>query len=230
MVNYFKNHPWYQSTSESNDILLCKKLDVEIWDLIDSWKRILEIWYWRWLFAKYFDIKGVEDYTWIDIDDFYEKKMKKKFPKYDFFCVDFQSFLSNRNKKYDIVILSHVFEHLDTIERVECIQSIYNSLNNWGIWINYMPNADSILDASHNRYADITHNTIYSPQSFEQIVLTVLDKKFSIEHRNNFIGFSSSVNRIIHKFFLFFTKLYYSSMWFLFPRIYTSEMISILKK
>jgi hypothetical protein len=135
--------------------------------------------------------------------------------------------------KYDIVFTSHVFEHLIKNEANELIKWIYTSLNDWWCRINYMPNADSHLNACSLRYHDITHKYLYNTHSFEQIILT---NEVSFSKMMNFNSFPfvnkyiRFIFKITHPIFLLITKLYYYWMWCSFPKIYTSEILSILRK
>lgn len=169
------------------------------------------------------------NYTWIDIDDFFFEENKKDFPNYIFIKSWFQEYFKHHQNEFDVIFVSHVFEHLDEHERNEMIFWIYQWLKMGGIWINYMPNADSILKVWHLRYNDITHRTIYNENSFSQVINSITDW-FNIENYNTYIWVKSWLRRIIHLTSRFLTKYYYLSMGYTFPKIYTFEIISILTK
>jgi hypothetical protein len=101
--------------------------------------------------------------------------------------------------------------------------------NNW-IWINYMPNADSVLLSNNWMYIDISHKRIYNSNSFEQL-LNISLKNYEVEHINAYIWYSMFIKRLIHNIFLLVTKIYYKWMWMIaFPKIYTWEFISVIIK
>jgi len=128
-----------------------------------------------------------------------------------------------------MVFTSHLFEHLNKKERIEIINYIYKWLKKWWIWINYMPNADSSLIVWFWRWWDVTHTTIYNKVSFQQLINQSWNDFSNIKHLNINI-WQNFIKRMIHKIFLFFSKIYYIWMWRNFPEIYTWEIISILKK
>lgn len=231
-INYFKNHPWYQY--EQNIKLrdhIVTKFNKELYNYVPklkSWK-ILEIWVGIGNFAHYCHLINTQAFTWIDIDDYFFSYHRQEFPKFNFVKARFQDFLKNINEEYDVVFTSHLFEHLDEIERVEIIQYINQALKKWWIWINYMPNADSVLRSNLWMYNDITHFRIYNDNSFLQVVGESWVHFSEIIHLNNYIWYGF-FKRFVHKISLFFTKLYFLSQWIAFPKIYSFEIFSILKK
>ncbi len=233
-LNYFKNHPWYNNKSKRNKQIFdyYTKLTFDLKNFMDIFNEkssFLEIWFWIWKFANFLKKKWITKYTWIDIDDTFLKINKNKFNNFTFLKSKFQIFLKNTNNKYDTIFTSHVFEHLDNKETSELIKLIFQSLKKWGVWVNIMPNADSVIWWVSWRYIDITHKTIYNINSFEQtIALENVNFKL-IKHLNSYI-WQNFIKRIIHLIFLFFTKIYYTSMWRTFPKIYTWEIISLCYK
>ncbi len=232
MGNYFRNHPWYNQEVQKlhkNNFFI--KYNSDLHQYVKDFnkdKKILEIWSGMWNFAYFCQTIWVKNYTWIDIDDYFFETQKYEYPNYIFLKESFQNHLENNS--YDIIFVSHVFEHLNEIERKEMINCIYNWLTSNWIWINYTPNADSILSSNRWRYTDITHYTMYNTMSFEQLCNSILwEKPFSLQTINSHIGTNLS-KRIIHKVFLLFTRIYYLGMWVEFPTIYTWEMINILRK
>lgn len=234
--SYFESHPSYKkgSSSETPKTHIFSKFNDEIWQYID-WlspnANVLEIWFGKWDFARYCHQKKVKNYTWIDIDDTFLEENKQKYRHYNFSCDTIENFL-DKNQKYDCVFMSHVFEHLDDEQANTTVQLIYKSLNTWWCWINYMPNADS-TKACALRYIDITHKKIYNAHSFEQILLANNANFWIIRHYNTLPSISWNVKiifRLVHPIFLLFTKIYYTWMWMIFPNIYSSEILSVMKK
>ena len=217
-----RENVFYKYKSDLNTLL--KSLNKNI--------KILEIGFGNGNFANFCKEYWFKNYTWIDIDDTFLGKNSNDFKNYHFKKQDFESFL-RENKGYDIIFMAHVFEHLNDKEIKALITWIYLSLNTWWYRINYMPNADSHLNACSLRYIDITHKRIYNSNSFEQIILTN-DVAFSkIKHFNSFPAIHHYIKfifRSIHRIFLWITKVYYYWMWYSFPKTYTSEILSIIEK
>lgn len=235
--NYFTTHPMYKDFSiaknKRNNFFQKYKWELKkLWKSLNKDVKILEIGFWNWGFAYFCRKYWFKNYTGIDIDDTFIEQNKKEFKNYLFKKQDFQNFLKDA-KKYDIIFISHVFEHLNKNEAGELIKLIYSSLNTWWYRINYMPNADSNLNACSLRYHDITHKYIYNSNSFEQIILSNGIEFSKINHSNSFPAINHYIKilfRIIHPIFLWITKLYYYWMWYSFPKTYTSEILSIIKK
>lgn len=234
MQNYFKYHKGYQEARERKYEIydwMClrykKDLKKYLWNFQGA--KILEIGSWMWKFTNFCNKIWVTDYTWIDIDDYFFEENKKDFPNYNFVKIWFQEYLENRKNEFDIIFVSHVFEHLDEEERVEMIESIYGWLKENWIRINYMPNADAICMVWNLRWWDITHKTIYNDISFWQVVYGC-NCNFSIENHNSYIWLHR-FSRIIHLLFHFFTNIYfYGMMWHGMPKYYTWEFINVLQK
>ncbi len=234
--SYFKSHPMYvKGMKEWHNIKnVFAKLQDEMWHILDGFNKdakILEIGFWKWDFAYFCHNKGFKNYTGIDIDDTFKKQNEKKFPEYIFSSDDIINFFA-KNTWYDVIFMAHVFEHLDEKEANETVSLIYSSLNEWWYWINYMPNADS-SKACALRYIDITHKKIYNSHSFEQILLTNDALFTTINHYNTLPSISPYIKllfKMIHPFFWVMTKIYFAWMWLIFPKIYSSEILSLMKK
>lgn len=234
MSDYFSQHTEYQRLFKIknklyDDFYLQYKKDLEKYLSKFSNANILEIWCGMGKFTYFCDKIWVRDYTGIDIDDYFFEYNKKDFPDYNFVKIWFQEYLNKHKDEFDIIFVSHVFEHLDEKERVEMIESIYGWLKKWWIWINYMPNADTFLRLGMCRYGDLTHKFIYTNISFDQVVKST-GLLFEIENHNIYIWVKNKFRRAIHLIFRFFTKIYFLGMGEWFPEFYTWEFINVLTK
>lgn len=234
MNNYFSQHSFYKNALKNryklcHDIYLQYKKDLK--NYLDKFSnaKVLEIWCWMWRFAYFCNKIWVKDYIWIDIDDYFFEENKKDFPKYNFEKIWFQDYLKNHKNEFDIIFVSHVFEHLDEKERIEMIESIYWWLKENWIRINYMPNANNFLRVGNWRRWDITHKNIYNEISFAQIIYST-DLPFEIQNYNMYVWYKYIFDRCIHIILRFFTKVYFLGMWESFPKFYTFEFINILTK
>lgn len=175
MEEYFKTHLWYKNSLKNRKkefqwMHFQYKKDLKDYLNKLPTSKILEIWCWDWKFAYFCNKIWVKSYIWIDIDDYFFELCKKEYPNYKFIKESFQNYLRENENEFDIIFVSHVFEHLDEKERIEMIESIYWWLKKEWVRINYMPNANNFLYASSIRYWDITHKTIYTENSFSQTV------------------------------------------------------------
>lgn len=241
MNNYFKTHPMYiksrKNIKKSQTIRYNSTYKYEnelgkIFKYLNKDVKILEIWFGSGNFTYFCKENRYKNYTWIDIDNTFIEEHKKEFKDYNFFQEDIVNFLQ-KNKWYDVIFMAHVFEHLNKTEAKDTIKLIYSALNEWWYRINYMPNADSYLNASTLRYIDITHKTLYNSNSLEQIILSNEVYFSKIQHLNTIAAIWPLIRivfKILHPIFLWTTKIYFYGMWFSFPKIYTSEILSIMKK
>ena len=232
MNNYFENHPSFKKMWSLDLYTLSyvrEKSEKEIWKYLNKNLEILEIGFWAWGFTEVCKNKWIKKYTWIDIDWFFLDSLQKRHPEYKFKIISFLEFLKEKIEKYDLIYMSHVFEHLDEKERKGCIKLIYQSLKKWGVWINYMPNCESIIESCKFRYYDLTHKTSYCPHSFEQLLNENITN-YKIIHLNSYVWTWIFFKRLIYLFFLNMTKIYWKWMWRSFPKINTWEFISIIKK
>lgn len=214
--NYFINHPMYRDTliTEDKATYFFHKYEKELNHILkplDKNVNILEIGFWQWNFSFFCKKKWFVNYVWIDIDDTFINELRYKLRNYNFLKIDIINFLKE-NKWFDVIFMSHVFEHLDEKNANEAIKLLYSSLKKWWYFINYMPNADSYLNPSTLRYIDITHKTIYNKNSFEQLILTNWIVFSTIKHFNTLPAINPYIKflfKIIHPIFLWLTKIYF---------------------
>lgn len=194
-----------------------KDMDRKFGKYINSDSKVLEIWTWLWTFANFCVYKSVDNYTWIEIDQWMSDKLWKYFNKYDIVCDDALHFFEHSDQKYDIIFLSHVFEHFSIDDGIILAQQILKHLNPGWVWINIMPNA-WCLASWVARYNDITHKVIYTDNSFNQVLLEAWFEKENINH------FNVLPNNIIKKIL---SKL----LWILLAVKYnTFELMTTIKK
>lgn len=233
--SYFWSHPMYAQWIKDNtniaNVLAKFEDELPIINALKKDVKILEIGYWKWDFAEFCFKKWFTNYTWIEVDNGFEDYNKKRFSKYNFSMTSIWDFFASHSW-FDIIFMAHVFEHLNDDEANETVSLIFENLNIWWYWINYMPNADS-PKAAALRYIDITHKMIYNSHSFEQRLLFNNAFFSEIKHYNTLPSINpifKFIFKIIHPFFLITTKIYFTGMWLIFPKIYSSEILSIMKK
>jgi len=228
-TNYYKNHTWYNKSKEKNDF---KEINSKIWKYIKNYNKninILEIWSGQWKFTWYCQKLWFKNYIGFDLDENIVEKCEKKYPKYNFSTEDIYAFLEKKKKKYDLIFMSHVFEHIDDDHSWKLIKLIYWSLKKWWVWINIMPNAGSLFMSNFAMYTDITHKRIYSSNSFNQLLLNNWIIKENILHKNIYYNrrkINSSITKIISRLL----KILLEISWYWTDKIHTFEILTIIKK
>lgn len=100
-------------------------------------------------------------------------------------------FFNSNKKKYDIIFAMDIIEHFYKNELIDLFESINNLLNENGVLIIHTPNGDGLFP-NHIIYGDLTHLTIFNPNSLLQILKsTGFDKVQFYETgptSKNFIG------------------------------------------
>jgi SAM-dependent methyltransferase len=82
---------------------------------------------------------------------------------------DSSEFLRDKSNKYDLVILLDVLEHVPTNCQLNLLKSINSALNENGVIMCKVPNANSSL-ASRWRYNDWTHHCSFTEHSIDFVL------------------------------------------------------------
>ena len=118
---------------------------------------------------------------------------------------DIREFARNSTEKYDIIIMSHVLEHIDKDIIIDTLAHIKKYLlSDGGKFLLMVPNAQSYTGA-YWRYEDFTHTTMFTAGS---CIYTLKSAGFS---EINFIDadgttYMNFIKKIIIKSLLFFHK------------------------
>ena len=233
-TNYYKNHGGYQNSEKASDRALeirIRSLRANFQKLINPLNRnirILEIGCGQWTFAEYLRREWFTDYTWFDFDSVAIDSNKNTFPGYQFSDGDVLEFLQNHGDTFDLIFMSHVYEHLTPEDGREMAEKIYHALKTQGIWLNIMPNAGSLFSSAFGRYADLTHKTLYSSGSMSQQLLNAGFQKENISHYNSTFPyiFFEYYQRVVR----FLARLLLRSLGYLNDAITTFEIVTIARK
>lgn len=180
--NYFEHHS-YGIQLDENTPAQYKALDKKVGRFINPGAKILELWTGLGSFAHYCLARNLTDYTGIEVDQTVADALSKRYPMFKILADDAMLFFEQHTEKYDVIFLSHVFEHFSIEEGIALAKQIRAHLTPDGIWVNVMPNAWSISGAL-GRYNDITHKTIYTTNSYNQVLLEAGFSREGIQHYN----------------------------------------------
>ncbi|MCH7721868.1 MAG: class I SAM-dependent methyltransferase [Bacteroidetes bacterium] len=81
-------------------------------------------------------------------------------------------YLKNNNEKFDLIFAIDLIEHFHKDELIPLFEGIYNKLRNGGAFVFHTPNGLGI-NATRIIYGDLTHLTIFTPNSAIQILKLV---------------------------------------------------------
>ncbi len=149
---------------------------------------------------------------------------------------DMFAFLPSHKEKFDMIIASHIIEHLSKQEILALLDLIYDSLKPNGIVLIRTPNATSRAGIARV-FMDFTHETGFNPTSLHQVLETCNFSDIMVNGEEPvFFDLKSSVRAILWKCL----KMYYKIFSLIeigtgrgiykFNRIYTPDMYAIATK
>jgi 2-polyprenyl-3-methyl-5-hydroxy-6-metoxy-1,4-benzoquinol methylase len=118
--------------------------------------------------------KGFNNTLGIDISNEQIEIAKSK--GHNVILADAIEFLKSSNRGYDIIFAFDFIEHFTKNELLEMTKLIYNILNDSGIFIVRTPNGQGVFGGTVI-YGDLTHQTIFTPNSLTQLLLQAGFKK-----------------------------------------------------
>lgn len=216
--NYYATHTGYIQASQKSRQYQVKGIRYRVHSHITSilqWKdintiNVLEIWCGQWYFAQYCKEIGIQSYIWYDLDSSIVEFCQKILPEYNFYSTDIYEHLSQNHDTYDIVFMSHVFEHIPLDQMPTLIPWIYNALKPGWARINIMPNAWSLFMGTYGRYNDLTHIQLYTENSFGQILMQNGIPMSKIRHHNvypaNLLWVQSSIIKTLRSISTFLLR------------------------
>ena len=81
-------------------------------------------------------------------------------------------YLKSNNEKFDLIFAIDLIEHFHKDELIHLFEGIYNKLNNNGAFVFHTPNGLGI-NANRIIFGDLTHSTVFTPNSATQILKLV---------------------------------------------------------
>jgi SAM-dependent methyltransferase len=150
---------------------------------------------------------------------------------------DLLTFLKNNKTKYDLIIMTHLIEHLNKDEVIPILSEIYeNTLNSGGVVLIATPNAQSLI-GSYWAYEDFTHRTIFTSGSLYYVLFMAgfTDIRFIDIYGTANIGLLSrfiraSLLKIYSVYVKIRNKLMFNGYYALTEQIYTWEIKAAAKK
>ena len=148
--NYFATHysNWVDIEIYYSDTYRYTKKSIgDLFNIYPKDVQILDLWCWFWWFANFCKKEWFWNYTWVDLSTDELEICKNNFKEYTFTQDDIINFLEHTTKKFEIIYLSMVFEHLTLEQCQKLINAVYKVLQKGGgslLIINLMQTHTSI--------------------------------------------------------------------------------------
>ncbi|MEJ2105279.1 MAG: class I SAM-dependent methyltransferase [Ignavibacteriaceae bacterium] len=156
--------------------------DIKYLPLISGFSKnvkILELGCGRGYLLEYLRKHGFKNLKGIDISEEQINIAKKK--GFDVKVFDAINFLNGSKEKFKVIFALDFIEHFHKTELIQLFEGIFNNLEDGGLFIFHTPNGQTIL-SPNLIYGDLTHLTIFTPNSALQILKVVgFDKIAFIE-------------------------------------------------
>jgi 2-polyprenyl-3-methyl-5-hydroxy-6-metoxy-1,4-benzoquinol methylase len=159
--------------SQKSIAKMWKKNDFLYLPLISSYELgapILELGCGRGYMLEYLRNKGFNNLKGIDISEEQINISRQK--GFDVEVADVHNYLNRNAIKFKIIIALDFVEHFSKDELIPLFEKIYNKLEANGIFIFHTPNGQSLL-STNLIYGDLTHLTIFTPNSALQLLKLV---------------------------------------------------------
>ena len=237
--NYLSNHyATIENTDFSNDVdvlnLLRKNsavLDHNLHQIfaekVDKTKSILDLGCGYGSFLYFLQSKKYINVTGVDISTQEISICKNLFKSYNFEQEDILDFVSRTNKRFDVVYLSHVIEHIKKENLFVFLDGVKRILNEGGIFIIVAPNSAAYFNAAANRYGDLTHEIGFTELSLRQILMV---SGYSKIEARNFYGVGKPFLRFIRKSALFIFEIFVQVLGYDKQTVHTPSILVTAKK
>jgi SAM-dependent methyltransferase len=174
-ILYTKYHTSFNSLISLADEKTLKRLyahyDYKIYPIIKNFNKsasVLELGCGPGYLLQYLKSKGFNNCFGIDLSPEQIEIAESK--GHSVIQGDAIEFLKTRQKTYDIIFAFDFIEHFTKDELIELSMLIYDSLNQGGVFILRTPNGQGIF-AGTIIYGDLTHQTIFTPNSLIQLLI-----------------------------------------------------------
>jgi 2-polyprenyl-3-methyl-5-hydroxy-6-metoxy-1,4-benzoquinol methylase len=113
--------------------------------------------------------------------------------------VSAEDYLKDKNDFFDVITIYHVVEHIKKEQIINFLKLLRNSLKEGGSLVINIPNGNNAIGGIHDRYVDITHEILYTPESMREILLLA-----GFTHENivikELVAYSPDDSRLARKF------------------------------
>ncbi len=205
-ILYANYHSSFNSVTNTSDDKIIKSLyahyDYKILSTLNRYNKtsnILELGCGPGYLLQYLSAKGFNNTFGIDISPEQIEIAKSK--GCNVMLTDALEFLKENENKYDVIFAFDFIEHFTKDELIEMSNLIHKSLNYGGVFIIRTPNGQGIFSGTII-YGDLTHQTIFNPNSLIQLLTQAGFKKIEcIENGPVSKDLKGLIRKLIWKFF-----------------------------
>ena len=109
-----------------------------------------------------------------------------------------EQFLVDKKNKFDVITVYHLVEHIEKDKIISFIKLLKFALRKNGVLIIHMPNGANAISVGHDRYVDMTHETLYTSDSLRELLLVGGFKDEDIIIKEE-VGYSSDDRKFLRK-------------------------------
>jgi len=131
--------------------------------------KVLEIGPGKGEFVKYLNSLSISDVDIVDNDSGVINSVKRAFKVGNSFLCDDVSHISKKLKKYDLIMMIQVFEHIPIEKYISTLRVLYRHLRNQGYLVIVVPNASNPLGLVE-RYGDLQHTNSFTEMSLRDLI------------------------------------------------------------
>lgn len=178
-------------------------------------------------FLNFLTSRGYTNITGVDLSEEEIKFCRKKFPKCKYYCEDIISFVSRTNKKYKIIYLSHVLEHIPKNQTEKLLRGIKAIMSDSSHLLIISPNSSAYFNSMATRYGDMTHETGFTDNSLYQLFRVL---KFGEVKVMNYYGPGNALINPLRSMALNFFEMFIQLLGYDKQKIYTPSLLLLARK
>lgn len=182
-------------------------------------------------FLYFLETNGYSNYLGVDISNENIEFCKKR--GFNVVLSNIFEFLRTSNKSYNTIIMNDILEHFDKQEVIRLLNLTFERLDKNGRLIIKVPNASNPIMASSSRYADFTHESLFTEESLSQILRVSGFGDIRIYPQDLYVFYYNPLNylaKFLSKVLSFTLRLLFVMHGRKTTRIFTKDIISVAIK
>ena len=178
-------------------------------------------------FLFFLQSRGYHNVTGVDISTEEINVCKKQFTSYKFHQADIHEYINTTDKKFDVVYLSHVLEHVEKEHIFSFLEKIRDILTDTGVLIIVVPNSAAYFNSAAVRYGDLTHAVGLADLSLRQALAVTGFKNVEMK---NFYGVGNLWLNQLRRVTLFLFEIFIQILGYDKQTVYTPSLLAIAHK